>query len=236
MFGMGTQIVIKEADKLEGVRDMEFEISRKHIELIAQGGANVIITTGGIDDMAQKYLVEAGILGVRRVQMEDLRRIAKLTKAQIITSMADMEGNESFDPAAMGHAKEMCEQRIGEDHYILIKEGVGRQAGSIMLRGANTQQIQEIERSVHDALCAVSKTLESQAIVPGGGCVEVALSCYLEEFAKTIEGKEQLAVMAFAKALLAIPKQLCLNSALDATELVARLKAAHATAQRKETS
>lgn len=88
---------------------------------------------------------------------------------------------------------------------------------------------------MHDALCAVSKTLESQAVVAGGGSVETALNCYLEEYAKTIEGKEQLAVTAFAKALLAIPKQLCLNSALDATELVAQLRAKHTLAQRKET-
>ena len=59
-----------------------------------------------------------------------------------------------------------------------------------MIRGPNTQSIGEVERSVHDALCAVSKTLESNAIVPGGGCVETALSCYLEEYAKTILGKE----------------------------------------------
>lgn len=37
---------------------MEFEVSKKHIELIIAAGANVIMTTGGIDDMAQKYLVE----------------------------------------------------------------------------------------------------------------------------------------------------------------------------------
>lgn len=88
--------------------------------------------------MAQKYLVEAGVLGIRRVDMDDLRRIAKLTKATIVTSLADMEGNESFDPACMGFAGEVHEQRIGEDHYILINQGAGRQAGSVMLRGPNT--------------------------------------------------------------------------------------------------
>lgn len=187
---MGTQIVIKDAEKLEGVRDMEFEISRRHIELIIKAGANVIITTGGIDDMAQKYLVEAGVMGIRRVAMDDLKRIAKLTKGTIVTSMADMDGNESFDPASLGHAQRAYEECIGEDRYILISGGEGRRAGSIMLRGPNPQIIGEIERSVHDALCSVSKTLESQAVVPGGGCVETALNCYLEEYAKTIEGKE----------------------------------------------
>ena len=143
-----------------------------------------------MDEMAQKYLAEAGILGIRRVSMEDLRRVAKLTGATVVTSMADMEGGESFDPANLGHAKTAWEERIGEDRYIIIEGGAGRPAGSILLRGPNPQIIGEVERSVHDALCAVSRALECGAVVPGGGCVEAALSTYLEEYAKTIESKE----------------------------------------------
>jgi len=45
---------------------------------------------------------------------------------------------------------------------------------------------------VHDALMAVSKTAESQYIVPGGGAVETALSLHLEDFATTVDSKEQL--------------------------------------------
>ena len=169
---------------------MEFEISRKHIELILASGANVIITTGGIDDMAQKYMVEANVIGIRRVGMDDLKRIGKLVSGTIVNSMADMDGNESFDVANLGFAQHIQEKRIGEDNYVVISGGKGRSSGSILIRGPNSQAINEIERSVHDALCAVSKTLESQAVVPGGGCVEVALSCYLEEYAKSITGKE----------------------------------------------
>lgn len=84
---------------------MEFEISRKHIELIIAAGANIIMTTGGIDDMAQKYLVENNVVGIRRVQMDDLKRIGKLTTGTIVNSMADMDGNESFDPQNFGYAE-----------------------------------------------------------------------------------------------------------------------------------
>jgi chaperonin GroEL (HSP60 family) len=44
----------------------------------------------------------------------------------------------------------------------------------------------EIERSVHDALCVVKRVLESKQVVPGGGCCETALSIYLENFATTV--------------------------------------------------
>jgi hypothetical protein len=36
-------------------------------------GANVVLTTKGIDDMTLKYFVEAGVLAVRRVPKDDLK-------------------------------------------------------------------------------------------------------------------------------------------------------------------
>ena len=44
----------------------------------------------------------------------------------------------------------------------------------------------EMERSVHDALCVVKRVLESKSVVPGGGAVEAALSIYLENFASSL--------------------------------------------------
>ena len=49
--------------------------------MIIESGANVILTTGGIDDVANKYLVEKKILGLRRVSKGDIRKIAKCAGA-----------------------------------------------------------------------------------------------------------------------------------------------------------
>jgi hypothetical protein len=67
----------------------------------------------------------------------------------------------------------------------------------------------------------------------GGGAVEAALNVFLENFATTLGSREQLAIAEFADALLIIPKTLAVNAAKDATELVARLRAFHYTAQTK---
>lgn len=61
--------------------------------------------------------------------------------------------------------------------------------------------------------------------------MEAALSIYLENFATTLGSREQLAIAEFADALLVIPKTLAVNAAKDATELVAKLRAYHYTAQ-----
>lgn len=44
----------------------------------------------------------------------------------------------------------------------------------------------EMERSIHDALCVVKRVLESKSVVPGGGAVEAALSIYLENYATSM--------------------------------------------------
>merc|ERR1712227_582552 len=209
----------------------ESDITKDRIQLLINAGANVILTTKGIDDMAIKYFVEAGALAVRRVKKDDLRRIAKLTGATLMITFADMDGNETFSPEHLGTADEVIEERIADDDHLIIKGGKTQSACSVLLRGANMHMLEEVERSLHDALCAIKRALESASVEPGGGCVESALSIHLENFATSLGSREQLAIAEFAQALLVIPKQLSVNAAQDATDMVARLRATHHAAQ-----
>jgi len=100
------------------------------------------------------------------------------------------------------------------------------------LRGANDFFLDEVERSLHDSMCVIKRVLESNSIVAGGGSVEVALSVYLDDFARTLGSREQLAIAEFSEALQVIPKVLALNAAKDATELLAKLRVFHNAAQK----
>jgi T-complex protein 1 subunit alpha len=82
-----------------------------------------------------------------------------------------------------------------------------------VLRGANEFFLDEVERSVHDSLCVIKRVLESNSIVAGGGAVEVALHVYLDNFARTLGSREQLAIAEFSEALQIIPKTLACNAA-----------------------
>merc|ERR1712037_798627 len=97
---------------------------------------------------------------------------------------------------------------------------------------APTSSFEEAERSVHDALCAVSRTMESNSVVPGGGAVECALNLHLEDYARTFESYEQWAIAEYAEALLTIPKTLALNAAMDAIDLLATLRVRHHASQK----
>lgn len=230
---MGVQVLITEPQKLDAIRSRELDITKERIQKILSTGVNVILCSGGIDDHCLKYFVEAGAMAVRRVKKSDLKRIAKATGAAYVTSLTNMDGEEIFDASMVGEANEVAQEFICDDELLLIKNPKARTAASIILRGPNDFYCDEMERSIHDALCVVKRVLEGKKIVAGGGCVEAALSIYLENFATSLGSREQLAIAEFAKSLLVIPKTLAVNAAKDATDLVAKLRAYHNTSQTK---
>jgi len=233
---MGVQVLVDDPDQLEAIRDRESDITKERIQKILSAGANVILTTGGIDDLCLKYFVEAGAMAVRRCKKVDLKRIAKATGATFVTSLANLEGEESFEKSYIGEAAEVVQKRICDDELILVTGTKARTAASIILRGPNDFYCDEMERSVHDSLCVVKRVMESKNVVVGGGAVEAALSIYLENFATTLSSREQLAIADFAKSLLVIPKTLSVNAAQDSSDLVAKLRAYHNTSQTKADS
>ncbi|KAL8293626.1 hypothetical protein RQP46_000327 [Phenoliferia psychrophenolica] len=228
---LGVHITIDDPEQLEAIRKRESDITIERIRKILACGANVILTTKGIDDLCLKEFIEAGAMAVRRCKKEDLRRIAKATGATLISSLANLDGEETFEASSLGQADEVVQERISDDELILVKGTKIVSSSSIILRGANDYLLDEMERALHDSLCAIKRTLESGSVVPGGGAVETALSIYLENFATTLGSREQLAIAEFANALLVIPKTLAVNAAKDSTELVAKLRAYHNAAQ-----
>ncbi|CCH46742.1 T-complex protein 1 subunit alpha [Wickerhamomyces ciferrii] len=228
---MGVQINIDDPDQLEEIRKREYGIVLERIQKIINSGANVVLTTKGIDDLCLKEFVEAGVMAVRRCKKEDLRRIARATGATFVSSLSNLEGEETFETSYLGYADEVVQERISDDECILVKGTKAHSSSSIVLRGPNDYTLDEMERSLHDSLSVVKRTLESGNIVPGGGAVETALNIYLENFATTVGSREQLAIAEFANALLVIPKTLASNAAKDSSELIAKLRSYHSASQ-----
>ncbi|EPQ28219.1 uncharacterized protein PFL1_04046 [Pseudozyma flocculosa PF-1] len=228
---MGVHITIDDPEQLEKIRARESEIVLERVRKILATGANVVLTTKGIDDLCLKEFVEAGAIAVRRCRKEDLLRIAKATGGQLVSSLSNLEGEETYEASSLGSADEVAQERISDDELILVRGTKTVSSSSVILRGANDYLLDEMHRALHDSLCAIKRTLESGSVVPGGGAVESALSIYLENFATTLGSREQLAIAEFAQALLVIPKTLAVNAAKDSTDLVAKLRAYHNAAQ-----
>ncbi|KAL6016093.1 chaperonin-containing T-complex alpha subunit Cct1 [Candidozyma auris] len=228
---MGVQINIEDPNQLEEIRKREYGIIIERIKKIINAGANVVLTTKGIDDLCLKEFVEVGAIAVRRCKKEDLRRIARATGATLVGNLSNLEGEEVFESSYLGYADEVVQTRFSDDECILVKGTKQHSSSSIILRGPNEYSLDEMERSIHDSLCVVKRTLEGGNVVPGGGAVEAALNIYLENFATTVGSREQLAIAEFANALLVIPKTLAVNAAKDSSDLISKLRTYHAASQ-----
>ena len=99
---------------------------------------------------------------------------------------------------------------------------------TIILRGGAEQFMEETERSLHDAIMIVRRAIKNDAVVAGGGAIEMELSKYLRDHSRSIAGKEQLIFAAMAKAFEVIPRQLCDNAGFDATNILNKLRQKHA--------
>lgn len=232
--GMGVQVIVKDPAEIENIKKREMDITKERIRKIIDAGARVVLTTKGVDDLCMKYFVEAGIICARRCDREDLKRLAKATGGRVVTTMADMEGNETFDTACLGGCDSVREVRIGDGEMLYVYGCRGHGASTVVLRGANEYMLDEMDRALHDSLCVVKRMLESNTLVPGGGAAEAALSVYLDDYANTIKTREQMVIQEYADALLVIPKTLAVNAAKDASELVAKLRSVHARGQHGE--
>jgi len=230
----GVAVLVTNPEDLEKIRQKELDVTKERCQKLIKAGANVILCTKGIDEFAIKYFVEAGAIAVRRISKQDLRRIAQATGAQTMITFAEEGGEQKVDPEALGECEEVCEERVGDNDFIFFKQAKNTQAQTLLLRGANEFMLDEVERSVHDALCAVKRVLESNSLVVGGGCVEVSTSIYLDHYARTLGSREQLAISEFAEALNVIPKTLAINAAKDATELLTKLRFVHDKSQKSE--
>ena len=230
----GVSVVVQNPDNLENIRQRELDLTKERCKKIIDAGANVIICSKGIDDFALKYFVEAKCIAVRRCERSDMKRLSAATGAKIMITFDDEDGNEIFNKDCLGEAEEVSEEAINDYNYVFFKKCKKLAAQTILLRGANYLMLDETERSIHDALCAVKRVLESNKLVVGGGCVEVSTSLYLEDYGRTLGSKEQMAINEYAESLNVIPKQLAINAAKDATDLLTKLRYVHERYQKEK--
>uniref|UniRef100_A0A673CM46 T-complex protein 1 subunit eta n=1 Tax=Sphaeramia orbicularis TaxID=375764 RepID=A0A673CM46_9TELE len=128
----------------------------------------------------------------------------------------------------LGQCELFEEVQVGGERYNFFKGCPKAKTCTIILRGGAEQFTEETERSLHDAIMIVRRAIKNDSVVAGGGAIEMELSKYLRDYSRTIPGKQQLLIGAYAKALEVIPRQLCDNAGFDATNILNKLRAKHA--------
>merc|ERR1712086_1132894 len=120
-----------------------------------------------------------------------------------------------------------ADRQVGDERYNLFTGITGAASATIVIRGGAEQFIEEAERSLHDAIMIVRRTLKNSTVVPGGGAIDMELSKAVKQQAMSVAGKGQFFMLAFAKALEAIPRTLAKNAGYDCTDLLNKLRYEH---------
>ncbi len=215
------EIEITDPDQLEQFVNKEEESIKEMVRKIKDSGANVLLCQKGIDDLAQHYLAKEDIFAIRRVKKSDMKKLARATGGNVVTNLDDLSKDD------LGKAESVEENFIGDSHMTYVEGGEKGKAVTLLLRGGTEHVIDELERAVHDALKVVGVAIEDKAILPGGGAVEIELRKGLKDYAGKVEGREQLAIEAYANALDVIPRTLAENAGIDGIDVLMELNNAH---------
>ena len=227
---VSAEIKIDDASQLQKFLAEEERMIRDMVGQVQGAGAKVLFCQKGIDDLAQHFLAREGIYAVRRVKESDMKKLAKATGAVIVSNLAELSKKE------LGIAKQVSQNKIADDEMTFVTGCRNPKAVSILIRGGTDHVIDEVERSLHDALKVVAVAMEDGKIVPGGGATEIELALHLKQFAQTVGGREQLAIEAFAEAMEVIPRALAENAGLDGIDILIELKSAHGGKKKNKNS
>ncbi|MDI3473680.1 MAG: archaeal chaperonin [Candidatus Woesearchaeota archaeon] len=200
--------------------DMEDEMIEEMVESIASKGINVVFCQKGIDNLAAHYLARKGILALRRLTHSEMLKLAKMTNAKIVSSV------DSINDSDLGHADVVREERINDENYLFVERKESKVI-TIIARGSTIEGIDEVKRSIDDAIGDLITFVKTKKVVCGAGACEMALLTKLSNYSEGVVGKERLAVEAFSQALEIIPKTLAENAGLDSLSVLSNLKVEH---------
>jgi archaeal chaperonin len=215
------KIQISDPNQLEAFLNQEEKILRKMVDKLIASNANVILCQKGIDDIAQHFLAKNNIYACRRVKKSDMEKLSRATNARIINNIDDLEEKD------LGIAGVVEEVTVGDEKMTSVKECPNAKAVTILVKGGTEHVVDEVERAIQDALGDVAAALKDSRVVAGAGASEIELSKQLIEYANTLSGREQLAVLAFAESMEIIPRTLAENAGLDPIDMLTELKAQH---------
>ncbi|MCU4741950.1 thermosome subunit alpha [Halobacteria archaeon AArc-m2/3/4] len=212
---------IDSIDQLNAALDAEESELRGYAQTVADSGVDVLFTTDSVDDRVASFLANEGVLVFDDLNNKDARKIASATGAARVGALDDLADSE------FGHADRIRTETYGDEDLVFVEGGAAAEAVTVFVRGGTDHVVDELERTIGDALDVVSTALDSGEVVPGAGATEIAIADRVRSEAAGVEGRKQLAVTAFADALDIIPRTLAANTGQDPIDVLVDLRAAH---------
>ena len=216
---MSSEIRITDPTQMQMFLEEENRMLKTMVDKLHNVGVNVLICQKGIDDIAQHYLAKYGIMAVRRVKESDMTKLGKATGGRVISNLDDLT-EKDLGTADLAHQK-----KVESDKWVFIEGCKNPQSVTLLIRGGSQRVVDEVDRSIHDALMVVKDVIEKPEIVAGGGAPESYAASKLKDWADSFDGREQLAIKKYAEALEIIPLTIAENAGMDPIDTMATLRA-----------
>ena len=216
---MSAEIRINDPTQMQMFLEEENRMLKTMVDKLHSIGTNVVICQKGIDDMAQHFLAKHGILSVRRVKESDMTKLAKATGGRISTNLDDINEKD------LGASDLVHQKKVESDKWVFVEGCRNPQSVTLLIRGGSQRVVDEVDRSIHDALMVVKDVIERPAIVAGGGAPEALLAAFLKDWSESFDGRQQLAIKKFAEALEIIPLTIAENAGMDPIDTMVTLRA-----------
>ena len=214
-------LTVDSFDGRRSVREHEREAFRERLAAAVDAGCRFVATGMAVNDRVKRALANSGVIAVQRVDEPDLRRLALATGASVCPSLDHVTAER------LGRA-DVTGRRLAGRHVYVVENGAGDPAYTLLCRAPDPRSVDSFRRSVESAVASTVRAAREGTVVPGGGAAELAAARAVRDRARSVTGREQLAVEAFADALRVVPRRLASSAGLSEWTTLTGLVAAHA--------
>merc|ERR1712212_947405 len=188
----GSRVRVDSVAKVAELELAEKEKMKDKVNLILKHEINCFINRQLIYNYPEQLFADAGIMAIEHADFEGVERLALVLGGEICSTF------DRPDLVKLGKCDLIEEVMIGEDKLLRFSGVARAEACSIVLRGVTQQILDEAERSLHDALCVLQRTVAETRTVKGGGCSEALMAKAVQDQALKTAGKESVAMESFA--------------------------------------
>jgi T-complex protein 1 subunit gamma len=153
------------------VLEIEEEYIKSICDDIIKMKPDLIITEKGISDLAQHFLVKAGITAIRRLRKSDNNRVARACGATVVSRTDEIREEDIGTGCGLFEVR-----KVGEEYFTFIEKCKNPKACTIVLRGASKDVLNEVERNFQDAMNVARNVMIDPFLVPGGGACEMEIA------------------------------------------------------------
>jgi chaperonin GroEL (HSP60 family) len=220
------KINIDSPDRMQKFLEEENRMLKNMVEKVRSVGANVVFCQKDIDEIVQHYLAKSGILAVRRIKESDMYKLSFATGGRLLSNIDELSEED------LGESKLVEERKVETDKWVFVEGCKNPKSVSMLVRGGSQRIIDEVERSVRDALMTIKDVMEYPYVIIGGGAPEATVA-QIREWSNSLSGRSQLVVEKFADSIETILLVLAENAGMDIVDTQVQLRSKSNTSKAK---